>query len=86
MMEQARQVTYLGDRVGLRLLVHELEQHGVQVRWDAPEERRNQAGGSAEDYVELDVVGSAEAIRTAVERVCDEDPDADIRIEDDGGD
>ena len=83
MAEQARQVTYLGDPSGLRLLVHELKQQGVQVRWDAPEERRNQAGDSEQDYVELDVIGSGEAIRAAVERVCDEDPDADVRIEDD---
>ena len=34
-------------------------------------------------YVELDVIGSGKAIRTAVERVCDEDPDADVRIEED---
>jgi hypothetical protein len=81
-VDLTRQITYLGTPGGLRLLVRELEQRGVQVRWDPPEERRNQAGDAQEDYVELDVTGPAEAMQTAIDRIRDEDPDADVRLED----
>ena len=82
MADQARQVTTSGIRRACDCSCTELEQHGVQVQWDQPEGRRNKSGDAREDYVVLDTTGSRQAVRTAVQRVCDEKPAADVRIED----
>jgi hypothetical protein len=61
-------ITYKGDPALVGVLVQMLEEEGVKVRWQPPEERRDVPGMAAPVVVNLVAVGVLTGIKAAVEK------------------
>jgi hypothetical protein len=61
-------ITYKGDPALVGVLVQMLEEEGVKVRWQPPEERRDVPGMAAPVVVNLVAVGVLTGIKAAVQK------------------
>jgi hypothetical protein len=61
-------ITYKGDPVLVGVLVQMLEEEGVEVRWQPPEERRDVPGLAEPVVVNLVAVGVLTGIKAAVQK------------------
>ena len=61
-------ITYEGDPALVSLLVQMLEEEGVEVQWQRPEERRDVSGMAEAVVVNLAAVGVLTGIKAAVQK------------------
>jgi len=82
-MAETHTVTYRGSPPFASMLAHLLEQEGLEVTWERPEETRGVGDMTQAYVVEMAVAGSLGAIKAAVARSRKHAPRGEVEIEDD---
>jgi hypothetical protein len=68
MTHTTRRVTYRGNRAFASMLVQMLEQEGVSVQWERPDEQRGGGEVAQEIIVQMVAAGDLVAIKVAVDK------------------
>lgn len=86
MASETHTVTYRGAGAFASMLAQMLEEEGLQVEWEQPEQRRSLSDMAQAYVVSMAVAGSLAGIKLAVDKFRKHAPKAEVEIDDDDED